>query len=433
VGEALRGRDFRLLVASSALSSMGDELALIAMTLKVAGLTHSGIDVAALLLAGLLPLVIFAPAAGVIVDNFETTRTLAIASALQALFAVGLAFSTGMPAILLLAFLLGTGTAVANPSLFTLVPTVVGEAHATEANAYMETARYVGMIAGPVLAGTITHSAGAKVALLVDGGTFVVIALSAMALTARRRPQASSEEGEEQETRTGIEIVRRDAVLVAAFTIYGAVILFAAMDNVAEVFFAQNDLKADGWGYGLLASMWILGMAGGASFIARKLPSERLAPALMASAVVGGAALVAAAGIAKLWPAAVLFVVGGVANGVESVSMRSVIVHRVADRSRGRVFAAYSGLANSLLLVATAVAGWLVVRLDGRATLIIGGIGSAIAGLAGLAWYRLLPADVRMTPGTTREGALRAIEVPESEVVVRLPESEAARGTSPDP
>ena len=92
MGGSLRGRDFRLLVLSTGLSSLGDELALIALAIKVADLTDSGWAVAALLLAGLLPLVIFAPAAGVIVDNFETRRSLMIASALQAGIAGWLAF-----------------------------------------------------------------------------------------------------------------------------------------------------------------------------------------------------------------------------------------------------------------------------------------------------------------------------------------------------
>ena len=52
---------------------------------------------------------------------------------------------------------------------------------------------------------------------------------------------------------------------MGVFTVFGAVILFAAMDNVAEVFFAQDTLQADGWGYGLLASAWILGIVIGAS------------------------------------------------------------------------------------------------------------------------------------------------------------------------
>ena len=98
----LRGRDFRLLTLSTGLSSLGDELALIALTIKVAELTDSGWAVAALLLCGLLPLVIFAPSAGVIVDNFETRRSLAIATAIQACLAVGLAFADELPMILML-------------------------------------------------------------------------------------------------------------------------------------------------------------------------------------------------------------------------------------------------------------------------------------------------------------------------------------------
>ena len=50
MGGSLRGRDFRLLVLSTGLSSLGDELALIALAIKVADLTDSGWAVAALLL-----------------------------------------------------------------------------------------------------------------------------------------------------------------------------------------------------------------------------------------------------------------------------------------------------------------------------------------------------------------------------------------------
>ena len=58
-------------------------------------------------------------------------------------------------------------------------------------------------------------------------------------------------------------MIRGDRVLVVAFAVIGAVILFAAMDNVAEVFFAQDTLDAGAWGYGVLASAWLVGMVGG--------------------------------------------------------------------------------------------------------------------------------------------------------------------------
>jgi MFS family permease len=433
VEDPLRGRDFRLLVAASALSSLGDELALIALTIKVANLTDSGWAVAALLLAGLLPLVIFAPAAGVIVDNYETTRTLSVASGFQAIAALALAFVSGLPAILLLAFLLGTATAVATPALYTLVPAVVGDEHATAANAYLETARYGGMIAGPLLAGLFSAipRVGSEVALLVDCATFVVIAASAFALTVRRRPMGALEEGSKGEAKAGFGVIGRDGLLVVTFTVFGAVILFAAMDNVAEVFFATDTLNAGGWGYGLLASAWIVGLVLGASMIARKLPNARLVPALLVASVVLGLAVGVSAAIAVLIPAIVLFVVGGAANGVQSVSMRSLIVHRVEDRYRGRVFAAYGGLANGMQLLATGLAGGLVVLTSGRTALIVGGTGCVVAGLIGLAWYRLLPADVRAMPEPAAHDAV-AMGFPDGDAVMLLPESEHAVAATSD-
>jgi len=395
---------------------MGDELALIALTIRVANLTNSGWGVAALLLAGLLPLVVFAPAAGVIVDNFETTRTLAVSTAAQALLAVALAFATGFSTILLLAFLLGVGTAVATPSLYTLIPAVVGEERATQANAYFETARYGGMVAGPVLAGALSATLGSKVALLVDAVTFVAIALAALALVTRRQPQTEeADRSERGEARAGLEVIRRDRLLVMTFSVFAVVILFAAMDNVAEVFFARNTLHAGSWGYGLLASIWLVGIVIGTLVIARTLPKDRLVPALLVASVIGGGAVGLAAFLPSLALALSMFLVGGVANGVQGVSVRSLVVHRVQDRYRGRVFAAYGGLATGMQIGAMALGGALVFALGGRATLVVGGLGCVIAGVVGLLWFGALPASVRAMPQVIPEA-------PPPDVVLHLPE-----------
>ncbi|MGH2539181.1 MAG: MFS transporter [Actinomycetota bacterium] len=441
---SLRGRDFRLLTTSTGLSALGDELALIALTIKVADLTGSGWAVAALLLCGLLPLVIFAPAAGVIVDNFETRRSLAIATAIQAGVAVGLAFATGLPMILMLTFLLGTASAVENPSIYTLVPRVVGDDHATEGNAYLEAARYSGMIAGPVLAGSIAAGVGTRVALLVDAATFVVIATCALLLRVRREG-VEARDAEEQ-ARAGFRVIRRDRVLVVAFAVIGAVILFAAMDNVAEIFFARRTLDAGAWGYGVLASTWLVGMVGGATLIGRRLDDDRLLGSMSLAAVVNGAAVFAAAALANLPLAIVLFFAGGLANGVETVAMRSLIVHRVADRVRGRAFASYGALVNGMQLGATAAAGALVAGLGGRTALLIGGVGTTLAGLGGLIAARALERraapsmelqDEARSEDTSGEVAAPERTVPESAPplprrpdVTRLPESEPVQPVS---
>ena len=107
--------------------------------------------------------------------------------------------------------------------------------------------------------------------------------------------------------------------------------------------------------------------------------------------------------------ALVMFAVGGVANGVASVSMRSLIHHRVPDQLRGRVFAAYFGVAFAGQLAATALGGVLISVLpSSRDVLLIGGLGGAAVGLIGLAWFAALPSEAR---------APRVVHLPDTEPV----------------
>jgi hypothetical protein len=55
----------------------------------------------------------------------------------------------------------------------------------------------------------------------------------------------------------------------------------------------------------------------------------------------------------------------------------------------------------------------------------IGGIGCAAAGLTGVLWYRLLPAEIRETPDMRPDppGRHVRVAVPDSESVMRLPDA----------
>jgi MFS family permease len=162
----LRTRDFRLIFVAYGTTHLGDDLAIVALTLRVYELTAdtpelAGLLVSALLLAELLPRLLFAPLGGLLVDRFETVRLLAVASILQAGLALGLAFVRDIPALLALSFLLGTVASVSNPAIFALVPVAAGEDRVSEANARLEVARYAGGAVGPLLAGVRPEGAGA--------------------------------------------------------------------------------------------------------------------------------------------------------------------------------------------------------------------------------------------------------------------------------
>lgn len=400
MGRLLGRRDFTLIFASYGLSALGDYLALVTLTLKVQELTGSGWAVAALLLAGLLPLVLFAPIAGLIVDRFETVKLLGAVSALQAVTVVALAFAEPLIAILGLVFLLGMGVAITQPGLQVLIPRVAGEDNTIQANALIEIARWGGAPLGALLGGAFSAAVGARTTLLLDAGTFLVVATAVLFLSVSRPPvRQVSDDGNQKEARRGFQFIWDDSVLRLVVLVLTGMVAFAAMDNVAEVFFAKGVLRSGRVGYGALVGGWTLGIAVGALLTVKAVKKTRLAPAILLSAMIGGAAVVTAAGFPSLPLAVVMFVVGGIANGVDLVAMRSLIHQRVPDELRGRVFSAYYGFINVGQIVALGLGGALFEAIGARGSLLVAGTGAATVGLFGLLRYLRLPIAAEEWPG----------------------------------
>ena len=97
-GSLLRDRDFRLVAGSVGLSALGDWVAIVALGLEVKQSTDSGFAVAALWICLFGPSVAVAGHAGLLVDRIEATRLLAAASAIGAVAAAVVAFTTGTAA-----------------------------------------------------------------------------------------------------------------------------------------------------------------------------------------------------------------------------------------------------------------------------------------------------------------------------------------------
>jgi MFS family permease len=383
----LRVRDFRLILAAYGTTHLGDDLAIVALTIRVEELTDSGLAVSALLIAELLPRLLFAPLGGLIIDRLETVRVLVVASIIQAGLAASLAFVEALPGLLVLSFLLGTAAAVSNPALFALVPVAAGEDRVPEANARLELARYAGGAMGPLLAGVLSARLGTRFALLVDAGTFLVIAGCAAALRLRRAAAPLSKGEAPPRAREGIAFIRGDPVLQLTFVVLALSVVFAAIDNVAEVFFAKDVLRAGDIGYGALLTAWILGMIVGATLTARRIRPDGLGAAIPLAAVAGGGAVAVAAALPALPLALAMFVVGGAANGLENAGMRTLMHRRTPEHLRGRVFAAYAGLLSGAQIAALGMGGVLVAVAGARGSLLVAGAGSVLVGAIGFLWY----------------------------------------------
>jgi hypothetical protein len=380
----LRDRDFRLVAGSIGLSAMGDWVAIVALGLHVKEATDSGFAVAGLWVCLFGPSVVLAAPAGLLVDRVEATRLLAGVSLLGAAVAAVAGFITATAPILMLTALLGTVFAISQPAEFALVPPLAGGRRIQEANGHVETARYVGFGVGPLLGGILFAAGGLELAMLVDSASFAAVACGALALRVRRDPAALTDGETTPRARDGIAFLFRERVLSLAMMVAFSSLLFMSAVWVGELFFVKDVLQRGDLAYGLMLSIWTVGMAMGALLLSRRVVSGAVAAAGLAAVCVQGMALA----LPALWLSFAFFLacslMGGLAHGLKNVMFRSLIHVRVPDRLHGRAFAAYNGIRNSAELGAFAVGGLLVAAIGARGTLAYAGGLSALAGLVGL-------------------------------------------------
>jgi MFS family permease len=382
-------RDVRLIVTAVGISALGDILLWIPLTIHIQEMTDSGIAVAALMLCLWSPVVLLAPLSGLLVDRRETRGLLVVASLAQAAITVGLALAVdSLAAILVLAALLGTGFSVAQPAEFALVPVIGGE-RLTEVNGYVETARYAGLTAGPLVGGALAAAGGVELALLVNAATFAVVAIAGWLLHARRPP--GTHDAEAGRARDGAAYLFRERTLAIVIGVVFVSLLFMSATITAEVFYLREDVGVGDFAYGAIFACWTVGMMIGALVVSRRVATAGLGTAILVAVAVQGAGV----GLPAAWVAAgfaaAMWMLGGVAHGTKNVLARTLIQSLVPDHVHGRAFAAYNGIRNGAELFALAGGGILVAAIGARATLALAGVVPVIAALAGLVVYRRRP------------------------------------------
>ncbi len=391
-------RDLRLLAGATAISAAGDLVLVVVLSLRVHDLTGSGFAVAALFAALMGPIALLASPAGRLVDRTETRRTLALVSLAQAVVATGLVFADGLAAILPLAALLGAGAAVAGPAEAALVPVVARDL--TKANGWVESARYIGFTAGPVIAGVLTAAGGTRVALAVNAASFLAVAIGAALMHARRPP---AEAAPARVRRNGaFSLLLADADVRTAVIAAVAALLFISASMTVEVFYVRDVVGAGGAGYALVFGAWAVGMVAGALTLAPRVKLALATGAMLALALQGAGMAASACWPVLAWAMAGYFV-GGIGHGIKNVLMRTLIQERVAPEQHGRAFAAYGAARNTAELGALGLGGIMVATLGAQPALLVAGLGPVVAGLVAIA-YRSSSATAlsrRIAPATS--------------------------------
>jgi MFS family permease len=192
--EPLGSTPFRQLFAAQVVSTLGDNIAPIAIAFAVLDVSGSATDLGLVLAAYTLSLVVCLLLGGVWGDRVSRKRIM-VGSDLWRAMAQGATAAlllTGMAHIwqlVLLQALNGAGTAFFRPSLTGAIFQLVPGEQLAPANALLSMAANVTSLLGPALAGVLVATVGPASAVAVDAGTFIASAafLAGIVLPAQKR------------------------------------------------------------------------------------------------------------------------------------------------------------------------------------------------------------------------------------------------------
>jgi MFS family permease len=377
-------RDLWLLASGQAVSVAGDAAALAALLLR---LQPSGSGwVAALLAAELVPWLLLAPLSGRLVDRFETRGVLLVGLAGQAVVAVPLALVPGPAATVAVFFALNAFSTAVRPATAALVPAVVGTGSAERGYARLASGTGFGWVVGPALGGLLTGTLGATAALLVDAGTFAVLALLVAGVRARRHPTRASRPlagaGDAHE-RGGFTMLRNSPTLRLAVGISAVAIGCAVVDNVAAPFRYVDELHASDLGYGAYLTVWAIGSLAAVQLVPR-LPRRHLVPVIAIGNVLTGLGI-AGIGVLPTVPLTYLAAaIGGVGNGLENTTLSALVARHTPAARHGAAFAAVGMTSQAAIGVGTAAAGPLVAVLGAGVAMLAAGLTAGSIAFAGL-------------------------------------------------
>lgn len=367
----------QVMAIARAFSLLGTELTI--FTLVFREKDKGPAAVAAIFIAGTLPVIVFSPWAGTIADRFSTKQVIPIFSVIggAAVFCQTQHFDTWL--ILMLLFIANTCASVVAPTWGKLTPTLATKDDLGRAMGTVQTYFSVAMMLGPFVAGVLVSKTGFIATFVIDGIFTTLIALMPFILNVNHKPE-EKKEGEKTKVTEGFSFIFRNKFLRALVIMVFGVILCLGVINVGDVFLLTNILKADALIYGLVGGCFAVGMLVCSLIIGAKKVSPRTELRLLGI----GTAILSLSGLAvglapNYWYVMVVWFIAGSANATINTYGVGMMIKAIPHEVQGRAFAAFSAITSIASIGSMSVSGFLIGAFGVREVFITAGILSAIS------------------------------------------------------
>jgi MFS family permease len=382
-----QNRDFKVLLVSQGISSLGDAVSFTALPLLVLALTGSGFAMGIVGALQAVPALLFGMVAGAYADRGDRKRMMFVAdlgrAALTALIPLSVALGgptmtvilvVAAPMAILRSFFLAGYTAS--------VPALVGRSQVGRANSIFEVIYSTGYILGPAIAGVLATTIGPGPTMAIDAVSF---ALSALGLIFVRRDLRAPVDRPRQplltEIREGIDFIVRNPILRTSILFWGVISILLAPLVTALAVHVTRDLDEPASVLGLILASYGVGTLLGSVLTARWIGRGRVAEMLLGGNFVMGIALIALAVTVELpVQLAVAFVAGIVQSVVLVVYLTLRTVHS-PDELLGRVGSTARTISLGLQPVGLLIGGALIDLTSGSITMALMGVAVAAVSL----------------------------------------------------
>ena len=441
--------DFRRLWTGQVVSEIGDwlnNIAVLALAIQLAGDGRVGLAVAAYAIARHLPLFLFGPVAGVVVDRVNRRRVMIAADLTRAALALGFMLA-GRWGSLAVIYVVGASlfsvSSFFNAAKRASIPNLVGSTEELlAANSISASTTAATIAVGSALGGVVATALGRDTVFVLNALTFVASAEMIRRIGRLRNadfglridktptePSAVRESGNDErqavrksairnphsaivlglrrvasDFREGLRYVRRDGVLAAVFVVAGGWGLGnGAARALYSIFGAQlGEQAVRGWGAGvravverptdfgisvLFVAMGLGGVLGAP--LARRFNRgavEGLGSRMGRSVILDGCGLALFSLMPSLWGAALVLVAREMNFAIWWTAQQTLLMKRTEDRVAGRVFASYETLTTLAMVGSILVCGEVADHLGIRPVAAGGG---TVVILSGLLWFVL--------------------------------------------
>jgi MFS family permease len=384
----MRIRDFRLLWAGQATSSLGDAITNLALLLTAQRLTGSVSAVAATAIAIALPQLLIGMPAGVLVDRWDRRTVMIVSDFARGVLVLGFLLVTSADQLWLMwaiAFAQAAVGSFFNPARGAIVPDIVGRDRLMAANSVTETTRVVFGVIGTGIAGVYAGlAAGLAMLFVIDSITFFVSAILETRIATRGRPERTEPKALGAELLEGLRTITATRPLVGVLTGVGVAMLGLGAVNVLLVPFVVGDLGvAETW-FGALEAAQVSSMVLAGALLAAL--AGRARPGAVMSMGLAGAGLVVGsmALISEAWHLVIaLFMIGWFVTPLQA-SAHTILQREVDPSMLGRAGAGFSTVATTANVASMALAGVAAAYLGVRGVFLASGVLAVCAGA--LAW-----------------------------------------------